>query len=141
MAQAQQYGGYGGSGYPYSGGSGSGSSSGSGSGLGSGFGTFQGGAGFDVNQASRVRAIHGILGAVAMVILFPIGSILVRVLPGRFALWGHALAQLVSTCVFIAAVGLGIHLVREVRIPVGNGDIVSITVAGIAEENGLLTGC
>ncbi|KAK4133699.1 hypothetical protein BT67DRAFT_366696, partial [Trichocladium antarcticum] len=60
-----------------------------------------------------------------MVILFPAGSILVRVLPGPFALWCHAIAQLVAICVFIAAFALGVHLVREVRLPVGDGSIMS----------------
>lgn len=73
-----------------------------------------------------MRAIHGILGALAMVVLFPGGSILMRVIPGRLALWAHAVVQLVSLCVFIAAVALGVRLVREVRIPFGDGSIVSI---------------
>lgn len=117
VAQAQQYGGNWDS---YDGGSGSSSGSGS------QFDNFQGGVDFDINAASRVRAIHGILAAVAMVILFPAGSILVRVLPGPFALWCHAIAQLVAICVFIAAFALGVHLVREVRLPVGDGSIVSL---------------
>ncbi len=73
----------------------------------------------------RARAIHGILAAVAMVLLFPIGSILIRVIPGRLSLWAHALAQIIAFTVYIAAVGLGIYLVREVRIPASaGGDLV-----------------
>ncbi|KAK0702914.1 hypothetical protein B0T21DRAFT_387985 [Apiosordaria backusii] len=49
-----------------------------------------------------------------MAILFPSGSILMRVIPGRFAIWAHGIAQAVALVVYIAAVGLGIHLVREV---------------------------
>ncbi|KXX77776.1 hypothetical protein MMYC01_204086 [Madurella mycetomatis] len=105
---AQQVGGYGG---PFGGAPGSNNS--------------QGGADFEVSSAERVRAIHGILGALAMVVLFPGGSLLIRVLPGRLALWAHALAQLVSICVFIAAVALGIHLVRQVGMPFGDGSIMS----------------
>ncbi|GAB1316121.1 hypothetical protein MFIFM68171_06331 [Madurella fahalii] len=108
---AQQFRGYGGSGSPFGGGS--------------GFNDFRGRPGFDISSAERVRAIHGILGALAMVVLFPGGSILVRVVPGRLALWAHALAQLVSICVFIAAVVLGVRLVREVQIPFGDGNIMS----------------
>ena len=73
----------------------------------------------------RARAIHGVLGALAMVVLFPAGSIFMRVIPGRFAIWIHALAQLVAYVVYIAAVGLGLYLVREVQIPFGGGNLVS----------------
>jgi hypothetical protein len=126
-AQAQQFGGYGG--YdggrgPFGGDSGSSGSS-SASDSGSGFNGFRGGAPFDISSAQRVRAIHGILGALAFVVLFPGGSILIRVLPGRFALWAHALGQVVSLVVFIATVALGVRLVREVQIPFGDGTIVS----------------
>lgn len=63
----------------------------------------------------RVRATHGILGAIAMVVLFPGGAILMRVLPGRLAVWMHAVMQIISLAVLIAAVGMGIHLVEEVK--------------------------
>ncbi|KAL2162304.1 hypothetical protein VTH06DRAFT_7217 [Thermothelomyces fergusii] len=110
-AQAQQFWGFsnGGSGSSPSSddGSGSGSTSGSGSGSGSapasgpGAGDFVSGVGglgatFDPERATRIRAIHGILAAAAMVALFPSGAIL-------------------AVCVLIAAVGLGIHLVQDVR--------------------------
>ena len=57
--------------------------------------------------------------AVAMVVLFPLGSILMRILPGRWAIWVHGLAQVASLTVYIAAVGLGIYLVQMVQIPNG----------------------
>lgn len=115
IAQAQQYGGY----YsPANGGSGSGSDFGRG-----GPDGFRGALGFDIDEASRVRAIHGTLAAVAMVALFPVGSVLVRLMPGRLALWTHAVTQLVATAVYVAAAGLGLHLVRMVQ---GTfGDMVS----------------
>ncbi|KAK4456575.1 hypothetical protein QBC42DRAFT_322288 [Cladorrhinum samala] len=47
-----------------------------------------------------------------MVILFPGGSILMRIIPGRFAIWAHGLAQLAALCVFVAGVALGFQLVR-----------------------------
>lgn len=125
-AQAQ-FGGFGGgSGNPFDGsGSGSGSgSSGSGSGSGNFGGFNQNGAPFNIDAAMRARAIHGVLAALAMVVLFPAGSIFMRVIPGRFAIWIHGLAQLVAYVVYIAAVGLGLYLVREVQIPGGNGNLV-----------------
>ncbi|KAM7197224.1 hypothetical protein V8F33_005652, partial [Rhypophila sp. PSN 637] len=79
------------------------------------------GAGFDIASATYYRNAHGIVASVAFIGLFPLGSILMRVLPGKLALWVHAIFQMVSLVVYIAAVGLGIYLVRTVRIPFGNG--------------------
>jgi hypothetical protein len=76
-------------------------------------------AGFDVERAMDYRRIHGILAALAMVLLFPIGSILMRVIPGRLAVWVHAGFQALAWCVYVAAAGLGIYLVRMVQIPGG----------------------
>ncbi|KAL2175073.1 uncharacterized protein P884DRAFT_207376, partial [Thermothelomyces heterothallicus CBS 202.75] len=58
---------------------------------------------------------HGILGAAAMVALFPSGAILLRILPSRIGLWVHALMQVLAVCVLVAAVGLGIHLVQDLQ--------------------------
>jgi hypothetical protein len=68
-----------------------------------------------MDKAVRTRAVHGILAAVAMVVLFPTGAMLVRVLPGRVALWMHALTQITALGVFAGAVGFGLQLVQEVR--------------------------
>ncbi|KAK4222961.1 hypothetical protein QBC38DRAFT_518047 [Podospora fimiseda] len=77
----------------------------------------RGAPGFDVASASHYRYVHGILAALAMVLLFPIGSILLRVLPGKIGLYAHAVFQCLALCIYIAAVGLGIYLVSVVRIP------------------------
>jgi hypothetical protein len=69
--------------------------------------------------AARTRAVHGILAAVAMVALFPSGAILMRILPGRAALWMHALVQVAALAVFLGAVGMGLLLVQEVREYIG----------------------
>ncbi|KAK6841992.1 hypothetical protein PG987_002852 [Apiospora arundinis] len=116
---------------PWLGGSGDGSGSGSGSGGsgsgssgsgqsndgGNGFGTFQNGAGFDIDQAISIRQIHGILAAIAFVGLFPIGAILMRVIRGRFAWIIHGVFQLLAYGIYIAAAAMGIQLVRLIRIP------------------------
>jgi hypothetical protein len=83
-------------------------------------------AGFDVERAMDYRRIHGILAALAMVLLFPIGSILMRVIPGRLAVWVHAGFQVVTWCVYVAAAGLGIYLARMVQIP--GGGLVSFSL-------------
>ncbi|KAH7631118.1 hypothetical protein B0T09DRAFT_130443 [Sordaria sp. MPI-SDFR-AT-0083] len=56
---------------------------------------------------------HGIIAALAFVILFPLGSMLIRLLPGRMALFAHAFWQLFTLLVYLAAVGLGIHLIKQ----------------------------
>lgn len=78
-------------------------------------------AGFDISAATRYRWIHGILCSLAMVLLFPIGSILMRVIPGRFAIWIHAAFQVIAMLVHIAGVGLGIYLITIVRLPFADG--------------------
>ncbi len=113
------------------GGFGSGSGSGSGPGSGSGTGSADpgpdqgpdsrpgvsgaGGAGFDFSEASRARVVHGILAAMAMVVFFPTGAVLVRFLEGRSALWAHAVVQIFAVSVYVAAVAVGFHLAQEVR--------------------------
>ncbi len=54
-----------------------------------------------------------------MVVLFPIGSILLRVLPGRFAVWVHGVFQLLAWCVYVAGAAVGVYLVTVVRVPGG----------------------
>ncbi|KAK4172909.1 hypothetical protein QBC36DRAFT_67866 [Triangularia setosa] len=75
---------------------------------------------FNVQQAMNYRTIHGILASLAMVVLFPIGSIILRVLPGKWGLWVHAVFQVLATCVYVGGAALGIYLVKIVRIPSGS---------------------
>jgi hypothetical protein len=111
--------GYGG-GNPYGDGSGGDSSS-----DGDGFGDFDGDAPFDVGQAETIRHIHGGLAALAFVAFFPIGSILMRVVPGRHAWLVHGITQVLGYCVYVAAAALGIHLVQMVKIPPNDTTLVS----------------
>jgi hypothetical protein len=74
----------------------------------------------------RFRTIHGILAALAFVILFPSGSILLRTIPGRLSVWVHAAAQVIAYMVYIAGAGLGIWMVKEVKIPFSAGGLVSL---------------
>ncbi|KAK3954280.1 hypothetical protein QBC32DRAFT_208105 [Pseudoneurospora amorphoporcata] len=57
--------------------------------------------------------VHGIIAALAFVILFPLGSMLIRLLPGRMALFAHAFWQLLTLLVYLAAIGLGIHIIKQ----------------------------
>jgi hypothetical protein len=69
---------------------------------------------FDPERASWLRKTHGILAALAMIILFPSGSVLMRVIPSPFALYVHGMTQLVAFVLFTVAVAMGFALVREV---------------------------
>jgi hypothetical protein len=128
LASAQYYGspgaGYGGYGGGASGGSGD--SSGSSTDFG-GFsrGGFGFGPGFDVTTATRYRTIHGILACLAFAVLFPIGAIFMRLVPGRFAIWIHAATQVVAYIVFIAGAALGFWMIQQVQIPFAGGSLVS----------------
>ncbi|RYP63916.1 hypothetical protein DL771_009028 [Monosporascus sp. 5C6A] len=89
-----------------------------------GFGYWTGngdGSGFRGGQpgddAMHYREIHGILAAIAFVGLFPLGSIFVRVIPGRFAWIIHAITQTVAYIVFVGAAVLGLYLVHMIQIP------------------------
>lgn len=124
-----QFGGWGGGGW--NGGSSSsgsgysgygGSSDGDGDGDGDSFG-FGFGAGVDYDTAMRRRTAHGIVATVAFVILFPLGAILLRLIPGRFSVWIHALVQVLAWLLYIAGFALGVVLLR--MLPSGGQSLVS----------------
>lgn len=52
----------------------------------------------------------------AFVAILPVGAMSMRVLPGRLALWIHALVQTCGYLVMIGCVALGIYLTRLVVI-------------------------
>ncbi|KAL8303450.1 hypothetical protein RB597_005062 [Gaeumannomyces tritici] len=120
------------------GGNGNGNGNGNGAGFGNpnaGFGTdgngfpngFDNGnfLGFDLSRTMYYRSVHGILAALAFVLLFPLGSILMRIVPGRLALFVHAGTQVIALIIYVAAAALGIHLVQTVRLPFGNGTLLN----------------
>lgn len=124
-----QFGGWGGGGWNGGGSSSSSSSGNSGYGGSSdgdgdadsfGFGF---GAGFDYDTAMRRRTAHGIVATVAFVILFPLGAILLRLIPGRFSVWIHALVQVLAWLLYIAGFALGVVLLR--MLPSGGQSLVS----------------
>ncbi len=88
---------------------------GGGDGNANGFFGLRPGPGMSLKTAIHYRTIHGILAATSIAILFPVGSILMRVIPGRAAIWVHAIFQLLATALFIAAAGIGLYLVKNVN--------------------------
>lgn len=117
--------GYGGgdSGSGYSGyGGGSSGDDGDGYGDGDSYG-FGFGAGFDYETATRRRAAHGIVAAIAFVILFPLGAIFLRIIPGRWSVRIHYFVQIIAWLLYIAGFALGIILLR--MLPSGGQSLVS----------------
>ncbi|KAK4170309.1 hypothetical protein QBC43DRAFT_3713 [Cladorrhinum sp. PSN259] len=83
----------------------SGSNSGSGSGNGSSIIVDEG-----VSNRGTILAAHGIIGALVMAVLYPLGSLLMPLL-GRW--WVHGAWQLVSFCLMWVAFGLGVQSAKD----------------------------
>ncbi|KAI1426581.1 hypothetical protein F5Y12DRAFT_271084 [Xylaria sp. FL1777] len=100
-------------------GGGSGTTAGNGNGgFPSGFGS---GLGFsstnlDISEIMSLPVAHGALAATAFGFLFPLGAILMRVMPGRDALVAHGFVQVLAYAVYIAGAGLGLYLVSVIRV-------------------------
>ncbi|KAH8650194.1 hypothetical protein BX600DRAFT_108650 [Xylariales sp. PMI_506] len=94
---------------------------------GTGFGKSAGfAAGSSIGLAMYYRNIHGILAAAAMVGFFPVGAIMVRIVPGRLSWILHAITQIMGYSVYIAAAALGIYLTQMVRIPPNQATLLEV---------------
>lgn len=67
----------------------------------------------------RRRSAHGIVATVAFVILFPLGAIFLRIIPGRWSVRIHYVVQILAWLVYIAGFALGVVLLR--MLPSGAG--------------------
>ncbi|KAI1134965.1 hypothetical protein F5Y05DRAFT_187131 [Hypoxylon sp. FL0543] len=109
------------------GGSSNGFGSGSGSGSGGSSSSQNEYANFDIDQAMRYRTAHGIIAAMCFTILFPVGAILVRVVPSRHAWLIHAVFQGLAYLLYVAAAALGIRLVQMIKIPPNNTSLLQMS--------------
>ncbi|KAJ4991830.1 integral membrane protein [Stagonosporopsis vannaccii] len=66
-----------------------------------------------INSRQKVLVAHGVLASLAFVLLFPAGSILIRLGSFRGAWLVHGLFQLFAYLVYTAAVGIGIWLAQQ----------------------------
>ncbi|KAF2969272.1 hypothetical protein GQX73_g4303 [Xylaria multiplex] len=76
---------------------------------------------FDISSVMNFPVAHGALAAIAFGFLFPLGAILMRVVPGRGSLFSHGFIQVLAYALYIAAAGLGLYLVNIMRIRPGEG--------------------
>ncbi|CAJ2501355.1 Uu.00g042080.m01.CDS01 [Anthostomella pinea] len=90
-------------------------------------GNFATNAPFDYERATYYRTCHGILAALSFALLFPIGSLIMRVYPSRHAWLLHAGTQLIAYMFYIPAAGLGLYLVSTIRIPSSRSSSTSNT--------------
>jgi len=109
---------------PYSGNNGNGYGSGYGSGSGSGDSGFGGGSSstpygsnFNYTQFTSLRAAHGVLASLAFVFFFPMGAIIIRLLPSKWTVAIHIAWQVTGYLLFTVAVGLGIYIAQAVNFP------------------------
>jgi hypothetical protein len=112
LASAQfGFGGYGGgggyNGNPYNGG---GSNN---NGNGGSTGQFGGPSQDFIESRRKIVIAHGVLAALAFVLLFPVGSILVRLGTFRGVWLVHGIFQLFAYIVYIVAFGLGVWMVNN----------------------------
>ncbi|KAF3039357.1 hypothetical protein E8E12_005828 [Didymella heteroderae] len=85
-----------------------------------GFGSERGGPSQSfIDSRQRMLIAHGVLASLAFVILFPLGSILIRLGSFRGAWLIHGLFQIFAYLVYTAAVGLGIWLAQQAPSQVG----------------------
>ena len=84
------------------------------------FGNGQGGPSQSFIDSRRQALLaHGVLASLAFVVLFPLGSILIRLGSFRGAWLVHGVFQILSYLVFTAAVGIGIWMAQQAPAQVG----------------------
>ncbi|KAJ4373260.1 hypothetical protein N0V83_003554 [Neocucurbitaria cava] len=71
-----------------------------------------------INSRKKIIVAHGVLAALAFILFFPLGAILVRLGSFRGMWLIHGLFQLFAYLVYIAAFGIGVWMVNS--IPVAN---------------------
>jgi hypothetical protein len=101
-------------------------SSGNGGNTNAGFtpiGASRGGA----NQRAMLIA-HGVLASLAFVILFPAGSIAIRLASFPGIIWLHAAFQIFAYLIYIAAFGIGVYMATQMNLLNTHHPIIGIVV-------------
>ena len=71
---------------------------------------------------------HGVLAALAFVILFPAGAIAIRLASFPGVVWFHAVFQVFAYLVYIAAFGLGVYIASKMEMLNHHHPIIGIVV-------------
>jgi hypothetical protein len=71
---------------------------------------------------------HGVLASLAFVILFPMGSIAIRLASFPGIIWIHAAFQIFAYIVYIAGFGLGVYLAKDLNLMSQSHPIIGIVV-------------
>jgi len=79
------------------------------------------------NQRTMLIA-HGVLASLAFVILFPMGSIAIRLASFPGIIWIHAIFQVVAYLIYIVAAGLGLYLAKDLNVMSDKHPIIGIAV-------------
>ncbi|KAI5379518.1 hypothetical protein CC77DRAFT_192536 [Alternaria alternata] len=82
--------------------------------FGSSFGGGRGG--FSLESRHKIIIAHGVLAALAFVLFFPVGSILIRLGSFRGVWLVHGLFQLFAYVVYIAAFGIGVWMINNIPV-------------------------
>lgn len=60
--------------------------------------------------------LHAVTACLAWALFFPVGSILLRLIDSKNAIWIHVTIQVFATLIYTLAVGTGIHLAKKYRV-------------------------
>ncbi|KAI0456490.1 hypothetical protein F5B21DRAFT_467911 [Xylaria acuta] len=82
--------------------------------------------GFEYASLMSYRVAHGVLASIAFAFLFPLGAILLRSAPGKGAFVSHWIIQLIASTLYVVAAGLGLYLLRKIRIPSSGAGLLDI---------------
>jgi hypothetical protein len=63
----------------------------------------------DLPKVPSLAKAHGILMGLAFAVIFPLGSLIIRIPNGKFGVWPHAAWQLVGWACMIAGMVVGIR--------------------------------
>jgi hypothetical protein len=66
-----------------------------------------------LDNNKKMLIAHGTLAALAFVILFPSGAILMRLASFSGLIWVHAAFQVFAYLVYVVAFGLGVYIANE----------------------------
>lgn len=87
-----------------------------------------GSGGGDSSERRTMLIAHGVLASLAFVILFPAGSIAIRLASFPGIVWLHAAFQVFAYLVYIAAFGLGVYIASELEMLDHYHPIIGIVV-------------